>query len=76
MLELRPYQSAAIASVLDYWGQGGGNPLVEMATGTGKSLVISELVRTLTQNDPDTRILMLVPLPLGYWPGNNVLPLP
>lgn len=33
MISLRPYQSEAESSVLDYWGEGGGNPLVVMATG-------------------------------------------
>jgi hypothetical protein len=32
MTTLRPYQSQAIEAVLDYWGNGGGNPLVAMAT--------------------------------------------
>ncbi|MFG1340388.1 DEAD/DEAH box helicase [Xanthobacter autotrophicus] len=57
---LRPYQAAAIDAVLDYWGNGGGNPLVSMATGTGKSVVIASLVRELHQINPDIRLLMLV----------------
>lgn len=60
MTTLRPYQADAIASVLDYWGDGGGNPLVSMATGTGKSVVIAELVRELHDINPDIRMLMLV----------------
>ena len=60
MTTLRPYQSAAIDAVLDYWGNGGGNPLVSMATGTGKSVVIAELVRELHAINPDIRLLMLV----------------
>lgn len=46
-IELRPYQEAAIAALWDYWRGGGGNPLLELATGTGKSLIIGELVRRL-----------------------------
>jgi DNA repair protein RadD len=38
---LRPYQEAAIRALFEYWRAGGGNPLIDMATGTGKSLVIS-----------------------------------
>lgn len=57
---LRPYQAAAIDAVLDYWGNGGGNPLVSMATGTGKSVVIANLVRELHEINPDIRMLMLV----------------
>lgn len=60
MTTLRPYQSQAIDAVLDYWGNGGGNPLVAMATGTGKSVVIANLVRELHEINPEIRVLMLV----------------
>lgn len=56
----RDYQTAAVASVFDYWSNGGGDPLVEMATGTGKSVVIAKLTRTLIEQWPDMRLLMLV----------------
>lgn len=46
-IELRPYQERALAALWGYWRAGGGNPLVEMATGTGKSLIIAELTRRL-----------------------------
>ncbi len=59
-MQLRPYQRDAVDAVLSYWGKGGGNPLVEMATGTGKSVVVANLVRELTEHDPETRVLMLV----------------
>lgn len=60
MTTLRPYQRAALDALRDYWAQGGGNPLIEMATGTGKSIVIATLVRELLQEFPDLRVLMLV----------------
>jgi DNA repair protein RadD len=60
MIQLRPYQSEAIASVLSYWASGGGNPLVDLATGTGKSLVIAELTKGLLRTYPSLRVLMLV----------------
>lgn len=60
MIQLRPYQTAAIQAVLDYWRTGGGNPLVELATGTGKSLVIAELTKELRRQYPQMRVLMLV----------------
>lgn len=60
MLELRPYQRAAIDALLQYWSRGGGNPLVEMATGTGKSVVIATLIRELLDAWADMRVLMLV----------------
>jgi DNA repair protein RadD len=60
MIDLRPYQSEAISSVLSYWNQGGGDPLVEMATGLGKSVVIAKLVQDLVEAYPTMRVLMLV----------------
>lgn len=59
MLTLRPYQQEAIDAVLKYWSKGGGNPLVDMATGTGKSMVIAKLVQDLL-TQYDMRVLMLV----------------
>lgn len=82
MLELRDYQRDAIEAVFDYWAKGGGNPLVEMATGTGKSVVIATLVRRLLDAYPDLRVLMLVHVRelveqnfralLRVWPGAPV----
>lgn len=60
MTTLRPYQQAAVDSVLDYWSSGGGNPLVDMATGLGKSITIASLTRQLTTEFPGMRVLMLV----------------
>ena len=60
MTSLRAYQAAAISSVFDYWSEGGENPLVDMATGTGKSVVIAELIRRIATQYPGIRILMLV----------------
>jgi DNA repair protein RadD len=57
---LRPYQSAALDALLDAWRIGDGNPLVDMATGTGKSVVIGEFARQLIGAEPTLRILMLV----------------
>lgn len=59
MIVLRPYQEKAISSIMEYWGSGGGNPLVEMATGTGKSMVIAKLVQDLSVTYPTMRVLML-----------------
>lgn len=59
-VKLREYQQAAIDAVLSYWRTGGGNPLVELATGLGKSVVIAELNRLLFADYPGIRALMLV----------------
>lgn len=60
MIELRPYQRAAVDAIFDYWKSGGGNPLVDLATGLGKSLVIAELTRECLERWPDMRVLNLV----------------
>lgn len=82
MTQLRPYQEAAISETLAYWARGGGNPLVEMATGTGKSVVIAELLRRLLDTYPDMRVVMLTHVKelvhqnlqalLRQWPGAPV----
>lgn len=56
----RDYQVAAEDAVVDYWLRGGGNPLVDMATGTGKSIVVGRLNRRIIEFDPSARILNLV----------------
>ena len=60
MLALRSYQQSAIDAVLSYWSKGGGNPLVDMATGLGKSVVVAKLVRDLIEQYPAMRVLQLV----------------
>jgi DNA repair protein RadD len=42
---LRPYQIEALAALWDFWRAGGGNPLIDLATGLGKSFLIAELGR-------------------------------
>ena len=59
-MELRPYQNEAVDALFDYWNKGGGNPLIEMATGTGKSLVIASATKRLLTDYPGLRVVMLV----------------
>ncbi|MBX9594811.1 MAG: DEAD/DEAH box helicase, partial [Roseomonas sp.] len=59
MMELRPYQRAAIDALYDYFAGNTGNPLVDLPTGTGKSVVIAGFVKEAVAAWPDTRILML-----------------
>jgi len=47
---LRPYQREAVDAVFNYWQRGGSNPVVEIPTGGGKSLVMAELARSLAQD--------------------------
>jgi DNA repair protein RadD len=82
MIQLRPYQRAAVDATYAYWGREGGSPLIELATGTGKSVVIATLIRELMANYPHLRILSLVHVRelveqnalelLGLWPGAPV----
>lgn len=60
MTTLRPYQEAAIGSLLEYWQKDGTNPLVDMATGLGKSVVVAETAKRVRQSYPSLRVLMLV----------------
>src|SRR6516225_1969197 len=59
MFELRPYQQAALTALEDYWRDGGGNPLVVMATATGKSVVIAHLIRDISRRYPALRVLVV-----------------
>jgi DNA repair protein RadD len=59
-MELRDYQRAAVASVFNYFSQGGtGNPVLAMPTGTGKSLVLAKLMEITLRSWPDQRTIML-----------------
>jgi DNA repair protein RadD len=57
-MKLRTYQQEAVDAVFDFWDRGGGNPLLDLATGTGKSLVIAELTKKLVE-ECSARVLML-----------------
>jgi len=55
---LRDYQDAAIASIWRYWDKVKGNPLIVAPCGSGKSLMIADLVRSLCQ-DYGARVLVI-----------------
>lgn len=57
-MQLRQYQRDAVDAVFDYWSEEAGNPLVDLATGTGKSLCLAELIRRLLDGWPDLRIMV------------------
>jgi DNA repair protein RadD len=58
MLQLRPYQQESVQAVFDYWSDSPGNPLVDLATGCGKSLVMASLIKDMVEGWPDMRILV------------------
>jgi DNA repair protein RadD len=79
VFDLRPYQSQALDALDAYWAkEGSGNPLLSLATATGKSLLIGWLIRDAIQKYPHVRVLMLVHVQellgqnvkhlLGLWP--------
>jgi len=59
MLSLRPYQREALDALYEYWSNGGGNGLLVLPTGAGKSLVLASLVRELLQQFPHFRIAVV-----------------
>lgn len=61
MLTLRGYQEAALRELFIFWRNGGGNPLIVMATGLGKSVVIAFLVKQLLTDHPGMRVLITAP---------------
>jgi DNA repair protein RadD len=61
MPALRPYQEAALGALREHLLSSSGYPLIDMATGTGKSLVIAAAVQALAQKHPKARFLILAP---------------
>ncbi len=58
-LTLRPYQSAAIQSIYDYFSKNAGNPLITIPTAGGKALVMSSFIEGVLKVYPDQRILII-----------------
>jgi len=58
-LTLRPYQSAAIQGIYNYFNDDTGNPLVVIPTAGGKSLVMATFVEGVLKAYPDQRILIV-----------------
>jgi len=61
MLLLRQYQEEALRALYVFWHNGGGNPLIAMTTGTGKSVVIAFLIKQLLTDYPNMRVLITAP---------------
>jgi len=58
-MELRPYQRDSIDALYDHWEGGGGNGLIVIPTGGGKSLIIATLLREVMETWPLMRIGMI-----------------
>jgi DNA repair protein RadD len=59
MLKLRKYQSDAVLSLYKYFERYNGNPLIEIPTGGGKSLIIADFISGVMKADRSQRFLML-----------------
>jgi DNA repair protein RadD len=76
---LRWYQQESVDSIFDYFKFAGGNPLVAMPTGTGKSLAIAGFIRKAIEMFPGQRFMCLTHVKelieqnaeklQDYWPG-------
>lgn len=56
---LRDYQEKAVRDVFDYVCNNSGNPVVIAPTGSGKSVIIAEIIRRSLKWWPGTRVLVL-----------------
>lgn len=78
MIELRPYQRAAIDATFAWMTARDGNPLIVLPTGAGKSLVLSAIIHDVLTQWPTERILCVTHVKelieqnhaaaLRYWP--------
>lgn len=59
MLTLRPYQRQAIDYIYKYFSENDGNPVVELPTGTGKSLVMAYFIKEVLEQWSDQRIFVV-----------------
>lgn len=60
MIELRPYQREAIDSIYRWFETQGGDPVLVLPTGSGKSAVQAAFVKEIFERWPGQRILLLV----------------
>jgi DNA repair protein RadD len=60
MVEFRPYQNYALSALDGHWSVSSGAALIDMATATGKSVVLAEIIRRTIARDPNLRTLVAV----------------
>jgi DNA repair protein RadD len=56
MLTLRPYQSAARDALFAYWANNGGNGLIVLPTGAGKTIVLASICQQILEQYPTMRL--------------------
>lgn len=59
MLTLRDYQKAALDGLFTYWHEEGGNGLIVVPTGGGKSLILAQLCQDLLADWPNMRLAIV-----------------
>lgn len=77
-MRLRSYQQAAIEAIHWYFESANGNPVLELPTGSGKSLIQAEFIRGVLQQSKGDRFLCLTHVKeliaqnhdelMGIWP--------
>ena len=55
-MPLRYMQREAIDAIFAYWAEEDGNPLVDMATGTGKSITMAQFIKEIIEGWPSMRV--------------------
>ncbi len=59
-MQLRYYQSDCIAALYEWLYTNPENPLCVLATASGKSVIIAQLIKTMLQQYPETRIICAI----------------
>lgn len=60
-MKLHDYQIEAIRSLWEFWKENprGGSPLIVAPTGSGKSVIISDIIRRIISKKPEYKILIV-----------------
>ncbi|QDB70837.1 putative DNA repair helicase [Pseudomonas virus PBPA162] len=58
-IRMRSYQQECIETLWDYFRKNGGNPVCALPTGTGKSVVIAGFIKSVLDQFPNQRIMVL-----------------
>jgi DNA repair protein RadD len=63
LMKIRPYQQETLDRLHTWWMERDGHPILTLPTGSGKSIIIAELVRLLfdTYADDHPRTVVIVP---------------
>ena len=56
---LRPYQKACISAIFRYWQSGKTRGICVLPTGSGKSIIIADLIKQVLEMCPTTRIMVI-----------------